>query len=158
MLFRSSALVAFLVQRAVFAADMILLAPIERFERFRVVPMSTAAAKYWHGRIMRIASIFAAGTVVFNMMTTLGMPEIDWLMFAYVVDFVFLVLLVEATLRRPEPMQPRKRFSRAAVTWFTCGCLVVLYALRIADAMHLFWLVLFIVGLPAAIEIGRAHV
>jgi moderate conductance mechanosensitive channel len=155
-----SFLIAFLAQRLATVLGRVLLAPggpMDVVERFRIVPMSNQAAQFWFTRIVVLASWVAFGAVFLNLAGVLGLTQHGILIVAYVFDLGILAILLEVTWRRPVTTDPR-RFSRRTVSWLVTGYFLLLYVLRVANAMDTFFLLVFAGALPAAIRIAQNSV
>src|SRR5262249_48560744 len=113
-------LVAFLVVRIANAVGHFLLAP--RHERFRIIPMDTAAARFWQRRLAAFVGWFAFGWVIVGFGVPLGYTLEARQLVAYVLGLGLLAIALEAVWRRPvaliegsEATSPAtRRFGRGA--------------------------------------------
>ena len=161
-------LLAFLSVRLARAVGRFLLAPgrgrYRDFSRFRIIPMSTYAAKFWQRRIMLAAVWVAFGWVWLNELVLFGVSEETREILAYGLGLVLLGMAIEAVWRRPLSLPPgteedaeqrHQRHARAA--WLSL-VFVVLWGLWVSGAMTLFWLIGLLLGVPAAIRLTERAV
>ena len=98
-------LAAFLVLRLVVGIARFLLAPGGRtpgdVTRFRILPMTTHAARYWSRRLALIVGWFAFGWVTVMVLAQFGFSKEALQLFAYVLGLVLLGLGIEAVWRAP---------------------------------------------------------
>ncbi|TXL69138.1 mechanosensitive ion channel family protein [Vineibacter terrae] len=152
-----SYLVAFLAVRLALVAGRFILAP--GGERFRILPMTTPAAAFWHRRFALFVGWLAFGWVTVALAGTLGVSLDVRRIVAYVLGLGLLAIGLEAVWRRPRPApQPVQDGERApARGWFggVAGTVllsiyfVLLWLFWVASAMPLFWLAVVAVALPA---------
>ena len=104
-------LIAFLVLRVAIVVGHFLLAP--RYERFRIIPMDTVAARFWYRRLVMFVGWFAFGWVLVGLLDTLGWSLAGRQLVAYVLGLGLLAIALEAVWRRPaaprEPALKRRR-------------------------------------------------
>ncbi len=104
--------------------------------RFRLMPMDTGAAWFWHRRlVLNVAWAIVLMAGVGWQFALMGDDGVTRLV-AYAVYLGQLVLVMEAVWRRPGPRDERFK----AVNWMISVSLVVLLVLRVAAAFPLFWL------------------
>jgi small-conductance mechanosensitive channel len=157
-------LVAFLVARIANVVGHFLLAP--HHERFRIVPMETAAARFWYRRLVAFVGWFAFGWVTVGLGRTLGYTLEARQLVAYVLGLGLLAIALEAVWRRPtkpdqglEASSPvTHRFGRGAGNAAFSVGIVLLWVLWVARAMLPFWLLLVVITLPLAIGVTRRAV
>jgi small-conductance mechanosensitive channel len=151
-------LMAFLALRVALVGGYFLLAP--NAPRFRIVPMSTAAARFWFVRLSLCVGWFAFGWVTVSLLGTLGLPVEGRRIIAYGLGLVLLAVALETVWRQPRPVGEgvRRRLSHDAVAWLLTAYFVLLWLLWVADAMPALWLAVAIVGLPAVIGAARRAV
>ncbi|MGF1629274.1 MAG: mechanosensitive ion channel domain-containing protein [Kiloniellaceae bacterium] len=155
-------LLAFLTLRVALTFSRFLLAP--GGERFRVVPMSTESAWYWHRRIAACVGWFAFGWVTLALLDSLGMSVEPRQIVAYTLGLGLLAVGLEAVWRRPAAAPPAaaervaSRLSRRAGSWLLSVYFGALWLLWVATAMPLFWLCVFVIVLPAALRLTRRSV
>jgi len=157
-------LAAFLVVRIANVVGRFLLAPYH--ERFRIIPMDTAAARFWRRRLVWFVGWFAFGWVIVGFGVPLGYTLAARQLVAYTLGLVLVVIALDAVWRRPvalhesaEATSPvTRRFGRgAANTALTVGT-VLLWVTWVIHAMASFWLVLVVMTLPLAINVTRRAV
>ncbi|SDR62475.1 Small-conductance mechanosensitive channel [Rhizobiales bacterium GAS113] len=161
-------LLAFLSVRLALAVGRFLLAPgkgrYKDFSRFRIIPMTTYAAKFWHRRIMLIASWIAFGWVTLDEFFLFGISEETRELLAYALGLVLLGLAIEAVWRRPLSLPPdtvedtEQRHRRHARATLLSLFFALLWVLWVAGAMTLFCIVALAVGVPAAIRLTQRAV
>ena len=157
-------LIAFLVLRVAIVVGRFLLAP--RHERFRIIPMSTVAARFWYRRLVMFVGWFAFGWVWVGLLDTLGWSLEGRQLVAYVLGLGLLAIALEAVWRRPAPLDESteasspvtRRFGHGALNVTLSVGIVLLWVLWVAHAMASFWLVLIIITLPLAIGVTRRAV
>src|SRR6516165_4268942 len=113
-------LVAFLVVRIANVVGRFLLAPYH--ERFRIIPMDTAAARFWRRRFVWFVGWFAFGWVVVGFGVHLGYTLEARQLVAYALGLVLVAIALDVVWRRPaavhevsEELSPiTRRFGRGA--------------------------------------------
>src|SRR5271165_1455018 len=157
-------LVAFLVTRVAIVVGHFLLAPYH--ERFRIIPMDTVAARFWHRRLVAFVGWFAFGWVIAGLHDTLGWSVEGRQLIAYALGLGLLAIALEAVWRRPvaldEGTEARSpvthRFGRGTANVALSVGIVLLWLLWVGEAMVSFWLVLVVIILPLAISVSRRAV
>jgi moderate conductance mechanosensitive channel len=157
-------LIAFLVLRVAIVIGRFLLAP--RYERFRIIPMDTVAARFWYRRLVMFVGWFAFGWVLVGLLGTLGWSLEGRQLVAYVLGLGLLAIALEVVWRRPAPLDESteasspvtRRFGHGALNVTLSVGIVLLWVLWVAHAMASFWLLLVIITLPLAIGITRRAV
>jgi moderate conductance mechanosensitive channel len=157
-------LVAFLVLLIAIVVGRFLLAPRE--ERFRVIPMDTAAARFWHRRLVAFVGWFAFGWVTVGLGSTLDYTLEARQLVAYVLGLGLVAIALEAVWRRPAvlaeggeaPSPVTHRFGRGTANAALSIGIVLLWVLWVIHAMPSFWLVLVVIMLPLTISITRRAV
>jgi moderate conductance mechanosensitive channel len=154
-------LAAFLVLRLVIGIARFLLAPGGRapsdVTRFRILPMTTHAARYWSRRLALIVGWFAFGWVTVMVLAPFGFSKEALQLFAYVLGLVLLGLGIEAVWRAPraasgeaiEPAEEKQRRRARAVGLSLYFAL--LWLLWVAGAWATFWAAVILVALPASV-------
>jgi small-conductance mechanosensitive channel len=166
-------LMAFLILRTVLVITRFLLAP--GGERFRLVPMSTAAAWFWHRRVGLFTGWLATGWVTVGILNTLGLSPSARQLVAYILGLGLLVMAIEASWRRPIDVAPTapgdaadlpvdaaseeaSAGQRHLVPWLASGLCLLLWLLWVASAMPAFWLITALVLLPVAMRTSDSAV
>jgi small-conductance mechanosensitive channel len=157
-------LVAFLVVRIANVVGRFLLAPYH--ERFRIIPMDTAAARFWRRRFVWFVGWFAFGWVIVGWGVPLGYTLEARQLVAYVLGLVLLAIALDAVWHRPvalhedgEASSPvAHRFGRGAANTALSVGIVLLWVTWVIHAMASFWLVLVVMTLPVAISVTRRAV
>jgi len=154
-------LVAFLVVRIVNVVSHFLLAP--QHERFRIIPMDTSAARFWHRPLVWFVGWFAFGWVFVGFGVTLGYTLEARQLVAYALGLVLVAVALYAVWRRPvalgdgseAPSPVTHRFGRGTANTALSVGIVLFWVIH---AMASFWLVLVIMALPLAISTARRAV
>jgi hypothetical protein len=98
-------LLAFLALRLALAVGQFLLAPPDssfiRPERFRVLPMTDQAARFWHLRFGLLVGWFAFGNVTVTLLGILGLFPEGQRLVAYALGLGLLAVGLETVWRRP---------------------------------------------------------
>jgi small-conductance mechanosensitive channel len=146
-------LVAFLAIRLALAASRFVLAP--GGERFRILPMPTPTAYFWHRRFGVAVAWLAVGWVTVAILGTLGISADARRLIAYALGLGLLAMGVAAVWRRPRAADTAAamrhgRFGGAAIAALLSAYFVALWLLWVSGAMPLFWLAVVAVGLPLA--------
>jgi moderate conductance mechanosensitive channel len=157
-------LVAFLVVRIANVVSHFLLAPDH--ERFRIIPMDSPAARFWHHRLVWFVGWFVFGWVLVGFGVTVGYTLEARQLVAYALGLVLLAIALDAVWRRPAaldvsgeaPSPVTRRFGRGAVNAALSIGIVLLWVFWVARAMASFWLILVIMILPLAVRITRRAV
>ena len=157
-------LIAFLIVRVAIVVSHFLLAL--HHERFRIIPMDTVAARFWHRRLVVFVGLFAFGWVIFGLLDTLGWSLGGRQLLAYALGLGLLSIALEAVWRRPvaldegtEASSPvTHRFGRGTANVALSVGIVLSWMLWVAHAMASFWLVLVIIILPLATRTTRRAV
>jgi len=157
-------LVAFLVVRIANVVGRFLLAPYN--ERFRVIPMDTAAARFWRRRLVWFVGWFAFGWVIVGFGVPLGYTLEARQLVAYALGLVLVAIALDAVWRRPTaihgdngaPSPVAHRFGRGTANTALSVGIVLLWVFWVIHAMASFWLVLVVMALPLAISLARRAV
>jgi len=157
-------LVAFLVVRIANVVGRFLLAPYH--ERFRIIPMDTAAARFWRRRLVWFVGWFAFGWVFVGFGVPLGYTLEARQLIAYALGLVLVAIALDAVWRRPTAIQGDNeapspvthRFGRGSANTALSVGIVLLWVFWVIHAMASFWLVLVAMALPLAISIARRAV
>jgi len=157
-------LVAFLVLRIAKVVGHFLLSPDH--ERFRIIPMDTAAARFWHRRLVWFVGWFAFGWVIVGFGVPLGYTLEARQLVAYVLGLVLLAIALDAVWRRPTAFHGdreasssvARRFGRGTANTALSVGIVLLWVTWVIHAMASFWLILVVMTLPLAISVARRGV
>ena len=164
-------LLVFLVIRVAVVVGHFLLSP--HHEHFRIIPMDTAAARFWHRRFVVLVGWFAFGYVEVGVLSRLGLSLAGRQLIAYVLGLGLLAIALEAVWRRPvaaedgaeapeasteAPAHATHRLGRGAQNALLSIGIVLLWVLWVLHAMAGFWLVLVVITLPLAISVTRRAV
>ncbi len=145
---------AFLALRLALVVSRFLLAA--HGERFRILPMTTEAARFWHRRLALGVGWFAFGRVTLSLLHGLGMSVPALEIIAYGLGIGLVAIALESVWRRPvaTTLEERRRHHHAG-EWLLSAYAVLLWLLWVMGAMPTFWLAVVAVGLPAAIRATR---
>jgi hypothetical protein len=121
-------LLAFLAVRLALVIGRVLLAPGGRYdhdiERFRIIPMSTTAARYWYQRLGLLVAWFAFGWVTLVLLSVLGFSPDARHLVAYMLGLGLLGIALEIVWRRPQAapgeVQPTSGLACSAAPSATC--------------------------------------
>jgi small-conductance mechanosensitive channel len=153
-------LFVFLVIRIAIVAGHFLLSP--RDERFRIIPTSTPAARFWCRRVVAFVGWFAFGWVEIGILNRLGLSPPGRQVIAYILGLGLLAIALETVWRRPvaqvsatEPLpHARHHLGRGAQNALLSIGIVSLWVLWVLRTMPSFWLVLVAITLPLAIDVS----
>ena len=153
-------LVAFLCVWLARIVGGFLLAPGGgRAARFRIVPLSDPAAKFWQRRLMIAVAVLAFSWVTLSLLRTLGVSPAGLKIISYVAA-VFLLGLGLETIWRAPPGEagPPRRLSRRARNVIASGLLILIWLLWSLHLMPGFWLVFIGSALPFLLSVSRQSV
>lgn len=156
-------LVAFLCGWLARIVGGFLLAPGGgRAARFRIVPMSDAAAKFWHRRIIIAVSVLAFAWVTLSLLRTLGVSPAGLKLLSYIAGLFLLGLALEVIWRHPvdeAPAEPMpRRLGRRGRSVLASILFLVMWVLWALHLMPGFWLLLVASALPFLLSVSRASV
>ena len=135
-------LVAFLVVRIANVVSHFLLAP--QHERFRIVPMEKAAARFWLRRLVWFVGWFAFGWVIVGFGVPLGYTLEGRQLVAYALGLVLVAIALDAVWRRPAALHEddevssspvRHRFGRGTANTALSIGIVLLWVFWVIHAM-----------------------
>jgi small-conductance mechanosensitive channel len=153
-------LLVFLVIRVAVVVGHFLMAP--HHDCFRIIPVDTAAARFWCRRLAAFVGWFAFGWMEIGLLTTLGLSMASHQLVAYVLGLGLLAIALEAVWRRPvapeAPALGTHRLGRGAQNGLLSTGVVLLWVLWVLHAMTSFWLVLVVITLPLALGVTRRAV
>jgi len=159
-------LAAVVLLRLTLVAGRFLLAPDsstpQDIERFRLLPMDTGAARFWHRRLALFVGWFAIGWATVDMLSILGFSPGARQVVADVFGIGLLTIALHAVWVRPahaSGMAPEARAvgrgSHGIRAGLLSACFVLLWGLWVADLMRLFWLGAAALLLPQAISVAE---
>lgn len=130
-------------------------------ERFRILPLGTAAARHWTRWLTLIVGWYAAARLTGWFLEDLGVPRGELGLFADLMSLVWLALLLAAVWRRPAFRAAPAAAARARARGRNALISVALalgWLLVPLGAYRVFSTVLVAAGLPALLRITRASV
>ncbi|HJQ60548.1 MAG TPA: mechanosensitive ion channel family protein [Vineibacter sp.] len=150
-------LLAIVISRLASVAGRFILAPTA--ERFRLLPMTHEAALFWHRHFVLVVSVIAFTYVTTALLDTLGVSPASVRLVAATVGFGLLLVGLQMMLRRPRAaaygVDTSHEHGRGTTTALVMLLFVVLWALRLTSQWVLFWTVVVLAGVPAAIALTR---
>jgi small-conductance mechanosensitive channel len=157
-------LIVFLAIRIAAVLGRFLLAPYN--ERLRVIPMDSATAGFWYVRFKLVVGWVLLALVTKGLLGALEISPDSRDIVGYGFGLATLAILVEAIWRRPaetidagsEPVRESRHLSRVKLNALLTAGLVLLYALRVAEMMPAFWLLLVALVWPLADHLSRRGV
>jgi moderate conductance mechanosensitive channel len=157
-------LLAFLAVRIAVVTGHFLLAP--HHERFRIIPMPSMAARFWHRRLVIFVGWFAFGWVQIGLFATLGWSLAGRQVVAYLLGLGLLAIALEAVWRRPAAPGVNTEGASIVARHFGGGArnaalslgIVMVWMFWVAHAMGSFWLLVVVIALPLAIAVTRRAV
>jgi small-conductance mechanosensitive channel len=126
-------LVAVVMVRLSLVLGRLLFAP--GGERFRMMPIDTTEAWFWHRRLVLNLAWFALIYAVVETLIAQGASEGVWRLVAYAMSLVQLAFVMEMVWRRPGVRNEHYK----TVGWLLTVAFVVLLLLRIVGAFGVFW-------------------
>ena len=158
-------LLAFLELRLALVVSRFFLAPgtaeVEDADRFRILPMSRAAARFWHRRLSILGGWFAFGYATVNLLSELGFDLEARRLVAYILGLGLLAIGFDMVWRHPVA-GPAEGISalprRRAVAWLVSAYFLLLWLLWVASAIPLMWLLVVLVAVPWAMSGTRKAV
>jgi small-conductance mechanosensitive channel len=144
-------LVVFLAIRLVLVLGRILLAP--GAERFRVVPMATASARFWFVWSAILVGWFAFVNITLDVLTLLGVSEPARYLVGLACGVILTVLTLFVVWRHPEResgLRPRR--SQRVGTWLLSVYVVVVWLLLFTGSVAPFYVGVILLLLPIAIR------
>jgi len=126
-------LVAIVMVRLSMTVGRLLFAP--GAEKFRMLPIDTEEAWFWHRRLVLNVSWFALIYAVVEWLIAQGVEQGVWRLVAYVLSLVQLALIMELVWRRPGVRNEHFK----TVGWLLTVAFVVLLLARFVGAFAVFW-------------------
>jgi small-conductance mechanosensitive channel len=144
-------LLVFLIIRLVLVLGRILLAP--GAERFRVVPMATASARFWFLWSTVLIGWFAFVSITLDVLTMLGASQPARALVALACGVVLVALALFVVWRHPERESGlRVRRSQRVGTWLLSVYVVVVWLLLFTGSAAPFYVGVVLLLLPIAIS------
>ncbi|MCB2040345.1 MAG: mechanosensitive ion channel family protein, partial [Rhodoferax sp.] len=143
-------LVAIVMVRMAMVSGRLLFAP--GAERFRMLPLDTAEAWFWHRRLVLNVAWFAFIYAVIEWLIAQGVEEGVWRLVAYVLSLVQLALIMEMVWRRPGTRNEHYK----SVGWLLTVAFVVLLLARVVGAFAVFWLGALVLGVYGIMRLVNA--
>lgn len=145
----------FLVIRLTIVLGRFAIAP--GAPRFRIVPMSDAAARHWANWLVGLVGWFAFARLTGGLLAALGLARDVFALYISFVAFVWLVLgLVALWLRPPRYDEPDPKAR--SISWIATASLVVLWFVLLSGSLTAFWLGLLALLLPFTLRLIREAV
>jgi moderate conductance mechanosensitive channel len=155
-------LVAFLCGWLAKIVGGFLLAPGGgRAARFRIVPMSDEAAKFWQRRLMIAVGVVAFSWVTLGLLRTLGVSPAGLKILSYITGTFLLGLGLEVIWRRPVDAAHQVAARRLGRHGLNVLATVLLILIWVSWSLHLmpgFWLLLIGSALPFLLSVSRRSV
>ncbi len=133
-----------------------------RAARFRIVPMSDTAARFWHRRLMVTVGVLAFSWVTLGLLRTLGISPAGLKIISYVAGIAVLGLALEMIWRRPVADRAHetagRRLGRRGRSLLATAWLAVIWVLWAVHLMPGFWLLLIGSALPLLLSVTRRSV
>ncbi len=144
-------LLVFLIVRLVLVVGRILLAP--GAERFRVVPMATATARFWFVWSAVLIGWFFFVKITLSGLTTLGISRPAWYLVGLACGVVLVGLALYVVWRHParDTGEPASREHRLGA-WLLSVYLVVVWLLLFTGSVTPFYVGVILLLLPIAIH------
>jgi moderate conductance mechanosensitive channel len=143
-------LVAIVMVRLSLVFGRLLFAP--GAEKFRMLPMDTPEAWFWHRRLVANVTWFAFLYAFIEWLIAQGVEPGVWRLVAYVLSLGQLALIMEMVWRRPGVRDERYK----SVGWLLTVAFVVLLLLRMLGAYGVFWLGALTLGVVGTMRLISA--
>jgi len=143
-------LVAVVMVRLSLVVGRLLFAP--GAERFRMLPLDTPAAWFWHRRLVLNLSWFAFLFAFIEWLIARGVEPGVWRLVAYALSLVQLALVMEMVWRRPGPRDDQYKM----VGWLLSVAFALLLLLRVVGAFSVFWFGALLLGVYGAMRLVTA--
>jgi small-conductance mechanosensitive channel len=155
--------VAIVTRVALMLGRLVLLPPhlkMAQAAQARLLPMSDERAAHWYRYIGWNVFWFSFVAVTLGLLATLGFKVTALQLFAIPADFIQLLIVLAAIWLRPSAADVERSGtpSPRTVSWLLTAFFVVLWLLRISGSYLVFWLVLAVVAVPAAVVIAQRMV
>ena len=162
-------LLAIVVIRVVIGISQLLFAPDE--ERFRIIPVDTAAARFWCWRLTAFVAWFTLEWLIVQGCSALGISFEGLQLIGYALGLGLLAIALEAVWRHPKgsrelaerPSTDARRFGGVVRNVSLSVGIVLLWMLWVvapglAGVAPGFWLIFVFTVLPVAILVSRRAV
>ncbi len=143
-------LVAVVMVRLSLVFGRLLFAP--GAEKFRMLPMDTPEAWFWHRRLVVNVTWFAFLYAFVEWLIAQGVEAGVWRLVAYGLSLVQLALIMEMVWRRPGTRNEHYK----SVGWLLTVAFVVLLLLRMLGASGAFWLLTLTFGIAGTMRLISA--
>src|SRR5262245_17583465 len=156
--------VAIVTRVALMLGRLVLLPPhllMAQAAQARLLPMSDERAAHWYRYIGWNVFWFSLVGVTLGLLATLGFNVTALQLFGIPADFIQLLIVLAAIWLRPsapEVGHPGTLFTPRAVSWLLTAFFIVLWLLRLSGNFMVFWLVLAVVAVPAAVVAAQRMV
>ncbi len=149
-------LLAFLALRFALVAGRFAMAP--GGERFRIIPISTASAWFWHKRLGLLVGWFGFGWVTVQLLGILGVSAEVRHLIAYGLGLILLGIALEAVWRRPMADLGGRWLGAATRNGLVTAYFLAVWLLWVSSSVYTLWTAIVGVGLPAAVRLTRRSV
>jgi small-conductance mechanosensitive channel len=149
-------LLALLALRMSVVLGRFLLAP--GGERFRIVPMDTARAWFWHRRLTVLVGWIAFAIATINFLAPLGLSYDVANLIISGLSLVTLLLTLEVVWRRPAPVRIHPLIGPRALSVLATIFFLAQWVLRAIGATGIMWTLAVVVGLPVVIGVVQRSV
>src|SRR5262245_33934877 len=153
--------VAIVTRVALMLGRLVLLPPhlkMAQAAQARLLPMSDERAAHWYRYIGWNVFWFSFIGVTLGLLAKLGFKVTALQLFAIPADFIQLLLVLAAIWFRPSVSDVERaetQFKPRTSSWLLTAFFVVLWLLRVSGSFLVFWLVLAIVAVPAAVVMAQ---
>jgi small-conductance mechanosensitive channel len=127
----------------------------EDTNKYRVLPMTGEAARFWYRRFLILAGWFAFGYTTVTLLHDLGFELDAQRLVAYVLGLGLLAIGFDMVWRHPAASAVAGSSSvlrRRAIAWLLSIYFVLLWALWVASAVRFMWLLIVLAAVPWAIR------
>jgi small-conductance mechanosensitive channel len=131
-----------------------------RAARFRIIPMSDPAAKFWQRRLIAAVAVLAFSWVTLGILKTLGVSLVGLKMLSYIAGVLLLGLGLEMIWRHPSsgPESMSRRLGRRSRCVLATILFIVMWLLWALHLLPGFWLLLIATALPLSLSVTRVSV
>ena len=153
--------VAIVTRVALMLGRLVMLPPhlkMAQATQARLLPMSDERAAHWYRYIGWSVFWFSFVSVTLGLLATLGFMPTALQLVAIPADFIQLLIVLAAIWLRPSAPEVARSFTEHAVSWLLTAFFVLLWLLQVSGSFLIFWLVLAVVTVPAAIVTAQRMV